>query len=365
MSMSVTAFKSGAKGNPVQITEDEAAVYDRQIRLWGLEAQQRMRNATILIVRLRGTATEVIKNIVLAGIGKLVLVDSDEVTYEDLGAGFLFREEDVGKKKVEAAKARIESLNPLVTVQTMKHHTLLERESLDALVMSVDLVCVTDWHREGLVSELLDRSRPLQTWELTSTVFEIRINEVCRRFGRPFYAGGTFGLLGYIFCDLLKHDYIAPDRSAQGDAPRSVKASQIYSPLHMALRHQWSGLTKRQTKELNPAAVYAILALWEYQKIKDGKVPDSVDAAPELLSIANAMLTEAEVNPQVLSTMPSELIESVCTSAAHEFSPVCAVVGGLLAQDILKALAAREAPIANFFVFDGNSGSGTVVRMNM
>ncbi|KIN96336.1 hypothetical protein M404DRAFT_1006843 [Pisolithus tinctorius Marx 270] len=343
MSFSDTVPEGGAKGNPVQITEDEAAVYDRQIRLWGLEAQQRMRNATILIVRLRGTATEAIKNIVLAGIGKLVLVDSDEVTDEDLGAGFFFREEDVGKKKVEAAKARIESLNPLVTVQTMKHHTLLERESLDALVMSVDLVCVTDWHCEGL----------------------IRINEVCRRFGKPFYAGGTFGLLGYIFCDLLKHDYIAPDRSAQGDGPRSVKTSQIYSPLHMALRHRWSGLTKRQTKELNPAAVYAILALWEYQKMKDGKVPNSVDATPELLSIANAMLAEAEVNSQVLPTMPSELIESVCRSASHEFSPVCAVVGGLLAQDILKALAAREAPIANFFVFDGNSGSGTVVRMNM
>jgi ubiquitin-like 1-activating enzyme E1 A len=25
-----------------------------------------------------------------------------------------------------------------------------------------------------------------------------------------FYAGGTYGLLGYIFCDLQKHDYIAP-----------------------------------------------------------------------------------------------------------------------------------------------------------
>jgi ubiquitin-like 1-activating enzyme E1 A len=56
---------------------------------------------------------------------------------------------------------------------------------------------------------------------------------------------------------------------------------------------------------------------------------------------------------------------TMCTSAAHEFSPTCAVVGGMLAQDILKALAAREAPIANFFTFDGNTGSGSVCRMNM
>ncbi|KAF8827765.1 hypothetical protein HHX47_DHR4000429 [Lentinula edodes] len=81
-----------------EFTEEEQGRYDRQIRLWGIEAQQRMRNATILVVRLRGTATETIKNIVLAGIGKLILVDADDVEEEDLGAGFFFRDDDVGKK---------------------------------------------------------------------------------------------------------------------------------------------------------------------------------------------------------------------------------------------------------------------------
>lgn len=58
----------------------------------------RMRNATILVFRLKGVATETIKNIVLAGIGKLVVVDHEDVTEEDLGASFFFRDEDVGKK---------------------------------------------------------------------------------------------------------------------------------------------------------------------------------------------------------------------------------------------------------------------------
>lgn len=58
----------------------------------------RMRNATILVLRLKGVATEAIKNIVLAGIGKLIVVDPDDVAEGDLGAGFFFRDEDVGKK---------------------------------------------------------------------------------------------------------------------------------------------------------------------------------------------------------------------------------------------------------------------------
>jgi ubiquitin-like 1-activating enzyme E1 A len=36
------------------------------------------------------------------------------------------------------------------------------------------------------------------------------LNAACRRLRKPFYAGGSYGLLGYIFCDLLRHEYIAP-----------------------------------------------------------------------------------------------------------------------------------------------------------
>ncbi|KAI0771138.1 hypothetical protein BD413DRAFT_62838 [Trametes elegans] len=332
----------GTKSVPLSITEDEAAVYDRQIRLWGLEAQQRMRNATILVVKLKGVATEAIKNIVLAGIGKLVVFDTDDVTEEDLGAGFFFRDEDVGHKRVDAAKARIESLNPLVAVEIMSDASALEGDTLDKLLSDIDMVCVTDSDRSTL----------------------IRLNDACRRLQKPFYAGGSYGLLGYIFCDLLKHDYIAPDRSGQ-DATKNVKNTAVYVPLTRALEHRWTGMTRRQTKELNPAIVFAVLAVWEYQTAHQGALPDDPSAAAELEASANKLVTAADVNKQTLPNIPRELIETVAITAAHELSPVCAVVGGLLAQDILKALAAREPPIANFFTFDGNLGGGTVVRMSM
>ncbi|KAJ7071844.1 hypothetical protein B0H15DRAFT_869830 [Mycena belliarum] len=325
------------------LTEEEVGRLDRQIRVWGFEAQQRMRNATILVVQLKGTATEVIKNIVLSGIGKLVLMDGDEVSEEDLGSGFFFRDEDVGKKRVDAAKDRIESLNPLVTVETVATLSGLEGPAFDATILGVDLVCVTDWNREGL----------------------IRMNEGCRRLGKPFYAGGTYGLLGYIFCDLARHDYVAPnDRSVPKEAQKNIKLSATYPPLSEALTHPWTALTKRQTKELNPAVVFTILALWEYQQLH-GELPSGPADVAELQSTANAMISAADVKKQVLETVPSELIQSISETARTEFSPVCAIVGGMLAQDILKTLAARDPPIANFFTFDGNTGAGTVCRMAM
>jgi ubiquitin-like 1-activating enzyme E1 A len=128
-----------------------------------------MRNATILVVRLRGVAGEVIKNIVLAGIGALVMVDDENVTEENLGAGLFFRDDDVGKKvskilridspkdliivqRVDVAKARAQSLNPQVTVKAIDKLPLQEPSELDDLVKPVDLVCVMDCSQKVVVS---------------------------------------------------------------------------------------------------------------------------------------------------------------------------------------------------------------------
>lgn len=50
------------------------------------------------------------------------------------------------------------------------------------------------------------------------------------------------------------------DRSGtQQDGGRDVRATVSYRPLREALEHKWSGITRRQTKSLNPAAVFVIL----------------------------------------------------------------------------------------------------------
>jgi molybdopterin/thiamine biosynthesis adenylyltransferase len=53
-----------------------------------------MRSSTVLILSLKTVAHEIIKNLVLAGIGRLIVMDNGVVTEEDLGSGFLFREEE-------------------------------------------------------------------------------------------------------------------------------------------------------------------------------------------------------------------------------------------------------------------------------
>lgn len=83
----VHAAQNGAPNST--ITEDEIALYDRQIRLWGMGAQEKIRSAHVLLINIRGLGNEVAKNLVLAGIGSLTICDKHSVTEADLGAQFL------------------------------------------------------------------------------------------------------------------------------------------------------------------------------------------------------------------------------------------------------------------------------------
>lgn len=65
---------------------------------------------------------------------------------------------------MDAAKARIESLNPLVVVETMTSRSALEREEFDALVEGMDLVCITDSDRDFLVSRWVPPNSSSSHW---------------------------------------------------------------------------------------------------------------------------------------------------------------------------------------------------------
>jgi ubiquitin-like 1-activating enzyme E1 A len=62
---------------------------------------------------------------------------------------------------------------------------------------------------------------------------------------------------------LMMYIHHPSDRSALKDAPKNVKMTADYPPLHEALKHKWTGLAKRQTKELNPAVVFTILGIFQ------------------------------------------------------------------------------------------------------
>jgi ubiquitin-like 1-activating enzyme E1 A len=57
------------------LSAGESAIYDRQIRLWGTNAQVRIKSSNILFIGMTPATVEIAKNAILAGCG--ILVEDD------------------------------------------------------------------------------------------------------------------------------------------------------------------------------------------------------------------------------------------------------------------------------------------------
>lgn len=110
------------------------------------------------------------------------------------------------------------------------------------------------------------------------------------------------------------------------DPGKKTKRTISYVPLESALKpYSWEKLTRVQTKELNPAAVFSVLgafvllsellvlilrlALWQYQSSHQGKFPANEDDVLELGGIADQIFSAANVNRKVLSSMPRDILK--------------------------------------------------------
>ncbi|KAL0650751.1 hypothetical protein Bca4012_093442 [Brassica carinata] len=64
-----------------------------------------------------------------------------------------------------------------------------------------------------------------------------------------------------------------------------------------------------------------------------------------------------EANSVSESHIPDTLLERLI-SGTIEFPPACAIVGGILAQEVIKAVSGKGDPVKNFFYYDAQDGKG-------
>jgi len=134
--------------------------YDRQLRLDGWR-QERLQNARVAVVGVGALGCEIAKNLVLMGVGELLLVDSDYVELSNLSRQMLFTDSDIGAPKSITAKARLEKMNPDVSITAFQTDVRklpsTAFENLDVL-----LSCVDNWpSRRWLNSLAVEIGKPL------------------------------------------------------------------------------------------------------------------------------------------------------------------------------------------------------------
>ncbi|KAI4131172.1 MAG: hypothetical protein LQ338_001377 [Usnochroma carphineum] len=311
---------------------------------------------------MRALANEVAKNLVLAGIGSLTILDDQLVTEDDLGSQFFISELYVGMNRAAAAASQVRALNPRVALSVDMENILLKPPEFYSMF---DMVIATD----------LDLA-PLST-----------INAACRFVNRPFYAAGSHGMYGFIFADLITHDYVIereksnmPTELKAETMTRSIVATstkeengkqiemvtkrEIYSPINLANTSplQAEQLSSRRRKLQVPPLLTCLRALWEFQALTQQSLPTHSHADLELFTkLATEKHKELQLPPE---TLRSEFLRSFLQNVGSEIAPVTAFLGGQLAQDVINVLGQREQPIQNFLLFDSEDSKGPVYALH-
>ena len=88
--------------------------YDRQLRLWGDHGQTTLEAARICLLNATATGTEILKNLILPGVGSFTIVDNVKATTRDLGNNFFITGEYLGQSRAECVVRFLQKLNNVV-----------------------------------------------------------------------------------------------------------------------------------------------------------------------------------------------------------------------------------------------------------
>lgn len=321
-----------------------------------MAAQAKIQGANILLINMRALANEVAKNLVLAGIGSLTILDSARVTEADLGAQFFQSdggESHVGQNRAEAASEAIRKLNPRVQVHVDADGVKSKGPSYFA---GFDIVIATD---------------------LDTDSFNL-INTATRINGKSFYAAGTHGMFGFIFSDLIEHDYVierdvgnvetqpkqetrtrsiisVSTKKEGGKTTEVVTKRELYSTWFLAsdiavLPEEYIK-SKRRLRSVSPA-LPCLRALWEFMSLQGGRLPQNRDDLKLFTQIATQKVKALSLPGESLTP---EFLRGFLQNLGSEIAPVTAVLGGQLAQDVINVLGQKQQPIQNTVIFDGNT----------
>lgn len=160
----------------------DAARHARHISLpnVGLEGQRRLKASSVLIIGAGGLGSPAAMYMAAAGVGRIGLVDDDTVELSNLQRQLLHATSDVGRYKVDSAKATLNGIDPAVHVETVRLR--LNPENALNILEGWDLV--------------IDGTDNLPTRYL--------IDDACSLLGLPWIYGSVFRFEGQV--SLMNHN---------------------------------------------------------------------------------------------------------------------------------------------------------------
>lgn len=309
--------------SPRDLTGEEEAIYDRQIRLWGIKAQKMLASCKVL---LSGDVTsllaqEIAKNVVLAGIAQLVISMPPDNRFNKFPS-LSFLGSDLSQ-----ISASLTDMNPHVDV-------VVSESTAEKLCQSVTIVCGIGLNKAE----------------------ELSLSDQCRLVNVPIMLGRIIGSAGWVFLDFGdKYQYQEKVKNIDNsnDNSTTVIKSDSFCTYRQAIDALWGQETIRSEFGWHIASTFQHFELL-YHRFPNATAEDS-----SLLGQLYSKLC-SEKKPRKTSI---DLINRVAQSAQFTLGPVAAIVGGAWGREIIKFAARNGQPLNNFFFFNASSSAGSVQRV--
>jgi len=393
------AQNGSANGGAATNGENGAAgidegLYSRQLFVLGKEAMERMQKANILISGLNGLGIEVAKNVILSGVKGVTLHDQSAVAVSDLSSQFFLTEEDVGKNRAEACYMRACELNSYVsmkqssaelTEELIKEHTVVvltnssldEQKRINAITHANGIAFIVADVR-GLYAQVFNDFGP------KFTVVDVDGNPAKSAMIASISKDGEKGVVACL--DETRHGFedgevvkftevkgmtevnekefpvtvIGPytfsigNTSGFSDYVSGGVALQVKKPKVLSFKSLESSITEPEMlftdfgKFESPELMHVCYQALHSYTSANGRVP-----APWSNTDAEAFVSLVKQQfPDKINGDNESYYAQFAKLAAGNLNPMCAAIGGMVAQEVMKASSGKFSPIYQWMYFD-------------
>lgn len=386
-------------GNAADIDED---LHSRQLAVYGRETMRRLFASNVLVSGMQGLGAEIAKNLILAGVKSVTLQDEGIVELWDLSSNFVFTEDDVGKNRALASVQKLQELNNAVLVSTLATQLTKEQLSNFQAVVFTDIslekaiefndychshqppIAFIKAEVRGLFGSVfcdfgpeftvfdVDGEEP-RTGIIASISNDNRALVSCVDDERLEFQDGDLVVFSEVqgmteltdgkprkiinarpYSFTLEEDTTNYGAYQKGGIVTQVKQPKVlhFKPLREALSDPGDFLLSDYSKFDRPPLLHLAFHALDKFLCELGRYPSSgsEEDAQKLISIASEM-NDDQGNGRLEDINP-KLLRHFAFGARAVLSPMAAMFGGIVGQEVVKACSGKFHPLFQFFYFD-------------
>lgn len=374
--------------------EIDESLYSRQMFVLGKETMKVMGQSSVLISGMNGLGLDIAKNVILSGVKAVCVHDTQNLTMNDLSSFYYGNEDNIGENRAEICYSKLAELNPYVDVSCSRGENLIELIKEN----NFTVVCLVNQDlNDQLVINKFCHENGIKF--ISSSMYGLCGNIFCD-FGKEFIVHDTTGeeestsiideffmvpnlnneddnVFNYatIKCiDTMPHnltngDYITINNSE----PMMVKFIDKYS-----LEISKEELNRVNLSNIDIKNGDRIIQFKKQQVIDFEKLEDSIEK-PEFLitnfydfdrpsdlhicylaynesintgTSFDQCLNDILENIDDKDNINKETVDKFKHCIGGNLCPVASVLGGIVAQEILKAMTGKFMPIKQWLYYD-------------